>query len=122
VSRRVRGDGVPTAPSDQPLTVAVKGGRLVISIGVKTLEHACLCSNQAWRLLGENNVTLDPRDHIKVTNVAGLAEDIMHAILEEAEDGSSPLTNLIDNAFLFAVEQGTEYVRFPDDDSDDDEP
>lgn len=88
---------------------------LVIRIGINTLAHAFLGSRYARDALGENNATIDPREHIKVADLRGFAEDVCAALLDEAEDGSSKLTNVIDAAMQAAIEDGSTNVDIPDD-------
>lgn len=97
------------------LHAAVVGDELVIRIGVATLAHACLAAGFAWNLLGEHSATLDPREHCKVTDLHGFAEDVRSALLNEAEDGSSKLTNVLDAAMQAAVEDGSLHFASPDD-------
>jgi len=48
---------------------------------------------------------------IKVTNIAGFAKDVANALNDEDEDGSTPVTRLLDAAILHAIEQGSEHVE-----------
>lgn len=94
--------------ADTPLKVSVKQGRLCIEIGVNTLAHACLASPFAWEMTGDRSDRTDPRDRFTIV-IGGFAMDVRGAMLDEREDGSSLLTDLLDKACQKAIEDGSEY-------------
>jgi hypothetical protein len=51
----------------------------------------------------------DPRTKFTITDVRRFAIDVKCALLAEAEDGSSLLTNVLDEACRVAIEDGSEF-------------
>ena len=82
----------------QPLEVGVEENQLVIRIGVDTLAFA-------FEVGEENNpyVSNFVRSW-KVTDKHRFAEGVANRLCNEEEDGSTPLTNILDVAFIQAVE------------------
>lgn len=87
----------------RPLKIGVEKGELVIRIGIDTL---------AWCFeIGEGNQSFDDeandfRREFKVTDVKKFAEGVANALCDEEEDGSTPITRILDSAFIRAVEDG----------------
>lgn len=85
----------------QPLKVGVEGDELVIRIGVDTLVFA-------FEIGEENNpfdeAANDFRRSFKVTNKYRFAKGVGHGLCVEGEDGSTPLTRILDEAYIRAVE------------------
>jgi hypothetical protein len=77
-------------PKDQPLCCVVEGGVLTISIGVDTLAFADA-----------------ERNGLDIINPAGFAEDVARELTKEKEDGSTPLTDLLDEAMENAANNGS---------------
>ena len=89
----------------KPLTVAVKNGKLVIEIGIHTLAHALAFSNWA------NPYNHRRGDYIRTFAIADaeqFAKDVKHAMLDERENGSTPLSDFFDKASQDAVEDGSQ--------------
>lgn len=84
---------------NQPLTCRIEAGELVIRVGLDVLEFATTQPDYGpfaeW--------PKQPR----VVDKEAWAKDIRDELLKEEEDGSSPLTNLIDAAMLAASENGS---------------
>lgn len=85
----------------QPLTIGVEGDELVIRIGVDTLQF---CFE-----VGEENQPYDEkaedfRRAFKVIDKHKFAKGVGIALCNEEEDGSTPLTKILDEAFIHAVE------------------
>lgn len=99
------------SPKDKPLSVKVSKGVLTIEIGVDALAFASLRSNYAWQLTDPKRTgkERDPREVFTVTSAGGFAVEVKSALLEEAEDGSSLLTDVLDKACENAIEQGSQY-------------
>jgi hypothetical protein len=87
-----------------PLRVAVKGGRLSIVIGVETLAYALKFASWAIRFDDVRNDYVQP---YQVVDETELAKDVMHAMLHEREDGSSPLSDFLDAMTKAAIEDGS---------------
>lgn len=96
---------------NQRLLCRVESGRLVISIGLNTLafcaEHSPDVENAFMRDEGTDEYD---RSRFKVTERDVFAKEIVSALLSEEEDGSTPLTNLIDKATMDAIEDGCQGV------------
>lgn len=96
------GDSRPTKTlAGRPLFVGVVDDELVIRIGVGTL---------AWAFeSGEDNQPFDEkandfRREWKVTDPHKFAKGVGNGLCDEEEDGSTPLTKILDEAFIRAVE------------------
>ena len=88
-------------PAGLPLTVGVEGDQLVIRIGVDTLAF---CFE-----IGEDNQPYyeeagDYRREYKVIDKHKFAKGVVDGLRDEEEDGSTPLTRILDTAFIRAVE------------------
>lgn len=89
----------------RPLRAFVERGVLVIEIGIDTLAHATLHSEYVDTLARD---LPGPGDaHFDITNAAEFADDVVHELVAEAEDGSSLITKLIDDATTSAIDQGS---------------
>lgn len=97
----------------KPLSVKVtRDGVLTIEIGIDVNAFAALCSEFAWRCADEQTGKpgmTRPDALYKVTNARGFASEVKAALLEEAEDGSSLLTKVLDDASQKAIENGSQY-------------
>lgn len=93
---------------DAPLLVDVKNGRLVISIGVETLAFSAENSNFFNPFIDTQNAFVRLW---KITNAHDFAHDVKHALCEEAEDGSTLLTRLLDKGIKQAVDDGSTAVE-----------
>lgn len=98
---------------DLPLAVKVTSdGVLSIEIGVDTLAFAALRSEYACRCADDETGKpgmIMPDTLFKITDAAGFARDVSDALTEEAEDGSSLLTKMLDDAARKAIEDGAEH-------------
>jgi hypothetical protein len=52
----------------------------------------------------------------KVTDSRKFAAEVVRVLEREGEDGSTPVTRMLDLAFIHAVENGAEGILLPDDD------
>lgn len=97
----------------KPLTVKVtRDGVLAIEIGIDVNAFAALCSEYAWKLADEKTgrPSATRPDHLfKITNARGFAVDMQRELTREAEDGSSLLTKLFDDAVRLAIEDGSQF-------------
>lgn len=95
----------------KPLNVSVKGGRLVIEIGVDTLAHAVSYADWA------NQCDDGAQEYIRTFAIADatkFAKDVLCAMEAEEEDGSSPLSDFLDKMTEEAVNQGSEGLHDED--------
>lgn len=85
----------------QPLTIGVEGDELVIRIGVDTLVF-CFETGEENQPYDEKSE--DFRRAFKVVDKHKFAKGVGIALCNEDEDGSTPLTKVLDEAFIHAVE------------------
>ncbi|MPS27590.1 MAG: hypothetical protein E2576_11155 [Alcaligenaceae bacterium] len=76
----------------------LRHGRIVISISVPTLADAARGSDYFYQ-------AKEAGTPLVITDEAALAQSVMHALSEEAEDGSTPVSRMLDKA----IEQVAEY-------------
>lgn len=89
---------------DQPLDCRVEGNQLVIRIGIDTLAFAAMQNS---------GTSADIIYGAKVIDNREWAKDVRRELLREEEDGSSPLTNLLDRAMTSAAEEGSTALEYP---------
>lgn len=93
----------------QWLKAEVKGGKLVISIGVDVLAFA------AQRHYDEEafNATEGQMkaSEFRVVDAAALAKEVVRELEREAEDGTTRLHLMFDTAFTKVLEQGGEGIE-----------
>ena len=87
-----------------PLTVKIERGALVIRIGAEVLAHAMKYAE--WNVKYDED-KVDYVQQCKVIDPVILAEDTMWAMLQEREDGSTPLSDFIDKMTEAAVDDGS---------------
>lgn len=88
----------------RPLGVAVRDGRLMIQIGIDVLAYAIAYSDWA------NPFDEARNDYIRtfaIVDPEQFAKDVQHAMLREREDGSTPLSDFIDQAAQDAISDGS---------------
>jgi hypothetical protein len=90
---------------DQPLRVEVIDGRLVVSIGVDTLAWAEGERQKGLAFNASEGRATEPA--ARITDVDEWAKDISRAIQRESEDGSTPLSDLLDDAAQHALDAGS---------------
>ncbi len=103
--------------AESPLNVKVENGLLVISIGINTLAEAADFEGRPpfW----EYDYTVgNCVQKWKIVDNLGWAQEIRHELLEEKEDGSSPLTDLLDKMSENALDAGSLSVWSPEFDGD----
>lgn len=86
------------------LGVGLEKDALVIRVGIQTLAHACTYADWA------NQWSEDADDYIRefaITDVKQFAKDVIHEMLSEREDGSTPLSDFLDKMTEEAVNQGS---------------
>lgn len=90
---------------EMPLRCKATGGDIEIGIGMKVLAFAAANHPDFWD--GESGIDVP---NIKITDVQEFALEVAHAINDEAEDGSTLLTRMLDAAIAKAVESGCDGV------------
>jgi hypothetical protein len=87
---------------DSPLSVKVEDDELVIRIGVDTL---------AWA--GERCPDLEDERYepmFRIVNATEFANDVLHELKKEEEDGTTLVHLMLDKAIVSAIEQGSAAV------------
>ena len=88
----------------QPLEAKIEDGRLVIAVGVQTLAHATAFANWA------NPFDEAADDYIRtfaIADASEFAKDVVCAMLSEREDGSTPLSDFLDEMAQAAINDGS---------------
>lgn len=93
---------------DKPLNVRVEKGQIVISIGISTLAFSLHISDDNNPFDNEKN---DYKRSYKVTDEEEFADEVVHSLQDEREDGSTILTDLLDKAMSDAIDQGAQGVE-----------
>ncbi len=86
-----------------PLEVKIERGALVIRIGITTLAHAVTYAD--WANPYEE-ATGDYVRSFAITDAPQFAADVLHEMLREREDGSTPLSDFIDKMSEESINQG----------------
>ena len=79
-------------------------GKLTISLRVSTLAHAARNSEHVFNC-AESGTPL------KITDEQVFAESVARALNREEEDGSTPITRMLDEATEWVSEQGEEGIE-----------
>lgn len=79
-------------------------GRLVISLSVSNLANAARLSDYFFQSAEEGTELQIDSEHY-------FAESVSKALNDEAEDGSTPITRMLDQAFEWVVENGADGVK-----------
>ena len=82
----------------------VEDGHLVIRLSVATLAHAARHSDYFFQ--SNNHGT-----QLLITDEASFAESIRRALNREAEDGSTPITRMLDAATVHVADQGEDGIE-----------
>lgn len=109
------------AGKESPLSCDIEGGEIVIRIGINVLAMATE-DREPFTIYDEK--LGDHRKAWVVTDAMEFAKDVRNELFNEEEDGSTPLTNLLDLVCTNALEQGCigcEQVPTPIYEEDDDE-
>lgn len=101
---------VPETPQGwQPLEAAVDGHVLQIRIGVKSLANAVVLSDWAAPF---NESAQDFQRTFAITDPVQFAREVLRALQGEEEDGSTLLTQLLDNGAREAIDDGADGCEF----------
>jgi len=95
----------PAEDESAPLRCLIVGDVIRIEIGRKVLRFAAEQHPDFWD--GESDTDVP---NIKITDDAKFAREVVNAINDEEEDGSTRLTRMLDEVIKYAVEQGCEGV------------
>ncbi len=94
--------------ADKPLKVEVKNNILTISIGVDTLVFAVEHGDYDFLKINDDNEQVNK---YKITNAPGFAKEVALELVQEEEDGTTPVHLLLDAACLKAIENGSQYYE-----------
>lgn len=94
----------PAELSDVLPTVAIEGDQLVIRITTECLLHAVTCSSE-WP-------TDEAGSPISITNGQLLAQEVIHELQREDEQGTNPMHRLLDEAAIAAINNGSQAVDY----------
>ncbi|HEV2897418.1 MAG TPA: hypothetical protein VGX71_06180 [Pseudaminobacter sp.] len=86
-----------------------RSGTIVIRLSKKYLKHAALLLpdfEQYDEASGENLIP-------KITDAEAFAKCVFDALVDEEEDGTTPVHRMFEDAIREAVEQGAEGIVFP---------
>lgn len=93
---------------NQPLKCSIEGDELVIRIGIDTLKNAAEHCPKFYDYEQEYKDKKYVEGPYKVViDAKELAGDVSLAIQREEEDGSSPISDFLDNMILNAYEDGS---------------
>ena len=106
--------------SESPLQTKIENGQLVISIGINTLAYCAEFEGREpfWKYDDDKN---DFVQVYKIIDSKGWAEDLVRELNREEEDGSTPLTDLLDKMSENALDDGSLSVWCSGDDPSDPE-
>lgn len=96
---------------DLPLRAQVEGDQFVIRIGLDTLQFAAEHCQRFYDY--DKHAPEGP--YVKIVDRAEFAADIVRAMQAEEEDGSTPLSDFVDQMFIDAWEDGSAGFDYDDD-------
>ena len=96
---------------DQPLKVSVENEEMVVRIGIDVVAFA---ANESDDFKPYDIEKGDWVQRFKVTDPMEFAKDVKRAMLDEGEDGSSPLSRFLDKMNVAAMENGSTGIEFPE--------
>jgi hypothetical protein len=88
--------------------VKIEGDEIVVRVKIDALTHALRYSQYGANYEAEHG------EPMTVTDSLGFAKDVVGALEQEEEDGSTPVHQMLDDAMEWAIEQGSEHVAFKD--------
>lgn len=88
----------------KPLTVQIKDGELIMRVGIDTLAHAAEYG-EMFNEFKPYPACYPP--YVKVKKKSLLAKDVKTELLRNDEDGSTPLSRLLDQMLVEAREDGS---------------
>lgn len=98
-------------PRDEPLDCKIIGGRLIMSIGIECLAHAIKLNPELGKWDDESGEWNEP----EITDPDKFAKEVMIALQDESEDGTTLVHVALDKAAMNAIENGAEGIRLPAD-------
>jgi hypothetical protein len=89
----------------------LEDGVIVIRLHLDTMAHAAAGCPAFERFDEKSERFLAP----VITDKDAFAIDFIRALNKESEDGSTMITNMFDEAFVAAADQGADGIVFPED-------
>jgi hypothetical protein len=96
---------------NDPLKCFIDDGILTMRIGVEVLAKAIELDPGLSMYDEATGEFIEP----KITDVDKFAEEVLHAIKAEGEDGTTLIHQALDRAAMAAIEMGAEGIKLPDD-------
>lgn len=94
-----------------PLKCYISDGVLTMAIGVECLAKAIKLNPELTEYDEESGEWTEP----EVTDVDKFAVEVMHAVQQEGEDGTTLIHIALDTAAMNAIESGAEGIKLPAD-------
>ena len=91
--------------SKKALNCKLKNGVLTIEVGIQTIKFAAENHESFWQPETDKFALV-------VSDAARFAKDVRCALLDEEEDGSTPMSRMLDAAIKSAVEYGSEGLDY----------
>lgn len=110
-----RSTGRPPGPPpgshlrDAPLTVSIRDGQLRITVGIDTIKYAVEIDPSLSRYDDETGDFIEPT----LTDIDTFVVGMQRALEREDEQGSTLVHQILDQAALWAIEQGAEGIELP---------
>lgn len=79
-------------------------GKLVVALRIETLAHAARHSEYFFQCAEQGM-------QLKITDEAAFAKSVANALNREEEDGSTPITRMLDEATEWVSEQGEDGIE-----------
>ncbi len=93
---------------ETPLTVNLRNGELVIKIGINVIANAIARGNDFHAYAEKSGEYLR---NFAIVDAAEFAKDVSIALTYEEEDGSSPISKLLDEMGQSAIDDGSTGVE-----------
>jgi hypothetical protein len=94
---------------DTPLSVVIENGELKIKIGIDCLASAIARGNDFHRFDEKKDEYIR---QFAITDSAKFTHDVARALQHEEEDGSTPLSKLLDEMGQAAIDDGSVGVEY----------
>lgn len=94
-----------------PLKCFIEDGVLVMQIGVECLAHAIKLNPDLTEYDDKTGEWVEP----KITDADKFAAEVLLALKDESEDGTTLVHMAIDTAAMNAIENGAEGIKMPAD-------
>jgi hypothetical protein len=96
---------------NDPLKCCIEDGVLIMQIGVEVLAHAVKLNPE----LTEYDERTGDWDEPKITDPDKFAAEVLRALVDEDDEGTTLVHIAIDTAAMNAIENGAEGIQIPSD-------